>query len=153
MKVKVKRLEGRIQKEGIRRPKHPGKEVKEIKKKEREKEGIGDLPSPVIKKSLNMNLREMFQNMKTLTKTRASGPIQASSTSSKARKPSKPEGREGRGKEENREKAEAFLRRWICPKQSPEWDRLEPGCRVERVSGREDEPLERSRELGQLLEG
>ena len=70
----------------------------------------GILPIPFLRKSLNRDFREIFNNMKTFTKTMAPYPIQALSVPSIARKPSKTEGREARGKEEIRQKAQAFLR-------------------------------------------
>ena len=52
----------------------------------------------------------------------------------------KTEGREARGKEENRQKVKAFLRKRLHLSQGPERDQSEPDCKVEWVSGREEEP-------------
>ena len=103
----------------------------------------GILPIPFLRKSLNRDFREIFNNMKTFTKTRAPYPIQASSVPSTARTPSKTEGREARGKEDIRQRAQAFLRMWLHPSQGPERDRSEPDCKVEWVGGREEKQQER----------
>ena len=63
------------------------KEIKESKKKEGEKDEKGVLLSLILKKSLNRFFCEMFNNMNTLTETRAPDPIQASSVPSMTRKP------------------------------------------------------------------
>ena len=60
----------------------------------------GILPIPFLRKSLNRDFREIFNNMKTFTKTRAPYPIQASSVPSTARTPSKQ--REGKLEEKKR---------------------------------------------------
>ena len=57
----------------------------------------GILPIPFLRKSLNRDFREIFNNMKTFTKTKAPYPIQASSVPSTARKQ-----REGKLEEKKR---------------------------------------------------